>query len=189
MPSETDRDRRETLSAILSHERNRAMARVREYRRDQDDEATPAPADELDAARTLAEVETHAGLIEQAEERIKQIDAAFRRLEQGRYGLCEDCGAEIALKRLEALPFATRCVDCQSAQNRLHRGEGGMIEPFARQWEVPTEVDESSEAARDEFVRLPEEELIVHAGEPLGPEEGELEKLPTVLPRRPKRRR
>lgn len=189
MAIESNRGRLETLRSILSRERNKALARVREYRRDQDDEATPAPADELDAARTLAEVETHAGLIEQAEERIKQIDAAFRRLEQGRYGVCEDCGAEIALKRLEALPFATRCVDCQSAHKRLHRGEGRMIEPFGRQWETPTEVDESSDTARDDFVRLPEEELIVHGEEPLGPEEGELERPPTVLPRRPARRR
>jgi DnaK suppressor protein len=184
MPIESNRDRLETLKTMLSHERNKALARVRGYRRDQDDEATPAPADELDAARTLAEVETHASLIEQTEDRIKQIDAAFRRLEQGRYGLCEDCGGEIALERLEALPFATRCVDCQSAQNRVRRGEGGMIEPFGRQWEVPTEVDESSESPRDEFTRLPEEELIVHGEEPLGPEQGELEKPPTVTPRR-----
>ncbi len=187
MPIESNRDRLETLKAILSRERNKAIARVRGYRRDQDDEATAPPADELDAARTLAEVETHASLIEQAEHQIKQIDAAFRRLEQGRYGLCEECGREIALERLEALPFATRCVDCQKDQNRVRRGEGGMIEPFGRQWEVPTEVDESSETPRDEMVRLPEEELIVHGEEPLGPEEGELEKPPRTPPRRRRR--
>jgi RNA polymerase-binding transcription factor len=188
MADKSNRDRIETLKTILSRERNKALARIRDYRRDQDDEATPAPADELDAARTLAEVETHASLIEQAEDRIKQIDAAFRRLEQGRYGVCEDCGLEIALERLKALPFATRCVDCQKAQTRVRRGEGGMIEPFGRQWEVPTEVDESSETPRDEMVRLPEEELIVHGEEPLGPEQGELEKPPTAAPRRRPRR-
>src|SRR5581483_11969856 len=180
MPTDSDRERVEKLKTILAKERNRALARVREYRRDQDDEAIPPPADELDAARSLAE---------QAEFRIKQIDDAMLRLEQGRYGVCEDCGTEIALKRLEALPFATRCVDCQTKRNRTRRGEGGMIEPFDRQWEIPTEVDETTEGSRDEFVRLPEEELIVHREEPLGPEEGELERPPAITSRRPGRRR
>jgi hypothetical protein len=59
---------------MLSRERNNALVKVRAYRHDQDDEALPAPADELDAARWLAEIETHASLIEHAEDRLKQID-------------------------------------------------------------------------------------------------------------------
>lgn len=188
MPTQSNRDRNETLRTILSRERNKAFARVREFRRDQDDEATAPPADELDAARSLAEVETHASLIEQAEDRIKQIDAAFSRLEQGRYGVCEDCGGLIPLERLDALPFATRCVDCQKAHRPVRPGEGGMIEPFGRQWEVPTEVDESTETPRDEMARMPEEELIIHGEEPLGPEQGELEKPPRTAPGRRRRR-
>lgn len=179
--------RLESLKKILSSERNKAIARVRGYRQDQEDEATPSPSDELDAARSLAEVETHASLIEQAEGRLKQIDAAFGRLEQGRYGMCEECGEEIAVKRLEVLPFATRCVDCQRALNHVRRGEGGMIEPFGRNWDVPKEVDESSEAPRDEIVRMPEEELVVHGERPFGPEEGQLEKPPARTPRRRQR--
>ena len=187
METKSNDARLQSLSTILSSERNKATARVRVYRHDQEDEAIPAPADELDAARSLAEVETHASLIEQAEDRLKQIDAAFRRLEQGRYGMCEECGEEIALERLEVLPFATRCVDCQRGQNRVRRGEGGMIEPFGRRWDVPKEVDESSEAPRDEGVRMPEEELVVHRERPFGPEEGELEKPPSRTPRRRQR--
>ena len=187
MSTKSNDARLESLGNILRRERNRALARVREYRHDQDDEATPAPADELDAARSLAEVETHASLIEQAENRLKEIDTAFRRLEQGRYGLCEDCGQEIAIERLEALPFATRCVDCQTTRNRTQRGEGGMIEPFGRQWNIPAEVDESTEGPRDELVRMPEEGLIVHGDNPIGPEQGELEKPPTKPPRRLRR--
>jgi DnaK suppressor protein len=188
MPIESNRNRTETLRTLLLRERNKAFAQVREYRRDQEDEATPLPVDELDAARTLAEVETHASLIEQVERRIKQIDDAFFRLEQGRYGVCEECGNEIALERLEALPFATRCVDCQKNRDHMRRGEGGMIEPFGRQWEIPIEVDESTESPRDEMARLPEEELIIHDKKPLGPEEGQLEKPPRIAPGRRRRR-
>src|SRR5262245_17359496 len=44
---------------------------------------------------------------------LRRIDDALGRLDQGAYGLCEDCDAEIAEERLLILPFATRCVDCE----------------------------------------------------------------------------
>jgi DnaK suppressor protein len=42
-----------------------------------------------------------------------QLDEALRRLDEGTYGICEDCQAPIAAGRLRALPFARRCVECQ----------------------------------------------------------------------------
>ena len=44
---------------------------------------------------------------------LRRIDDALARLDQGAYGLCEDCDADIAEERLLILPFATRCVDCE----------------------------------------------------------------------------
>jgi DnaK suppressor protein len=41
------------------------------------------------------------------------LDIALRRLDEGTYGLCEDCQATISEQRLKALPFARRCIDCQ----------------------------------------------------------------------------
>jgi len=46
------------------------------------------------------------------QERI-QLDEAVRRLDEGTYGICEDCEAPISPARLRALPFARRCVACQ----------------------------------------------------------------------------
>jgi RNA polymerase-binding transcription factor len=42
-----------------------------------------------------------------------QIEWTLARLEKGEYGICEVCGNPIAPKRLEALPYATRCVVCE----------------------------------------------------------------------------
>jgi DnaK suppressor protein len=42
-----------------------------------------------------------------------QIDDAIRTLDKGSYGLCQNCGKAISKKRLEALPWATHCIDCQ----------------------------------------------------------------------------
>jgi RNA polymerase-binding transcription factor len=41
------------------------------------------------------------------------VEAALARLEQGTYGRCAACGRPIAAERLEALPWADRCIDCQ----------------------------------------------------------------------------
>lgn len=45
---------------------------------------------------------------------IKKIDRTIERLDQLNYGYCETCGVEIGLRRLEARPTATQCVDCKS---------------------------------------------------------------------------
>jgi hypothetical protein len=71
-----------SLRDLLNHQRNLALTRVREYRAAQDADASPPPGDELDTARALADVETHASLIERAEDRLRAMDFAFNLLEQ-----------------------------------------------------------------------------------------------------------
>jgi DnaK suppressor protein len=50
--------------------------------------------------------------------KIKQIDDALDRLDEGSYGMCESCGLEIAEERLQALPFTRLCRDCQQEQEK-----------------------------------------------------------------------
>ncbi len=50
----------------------------------------------------------------EGKEEIRQIDRALHRLEQGKYGICAHCGEEIAKKRLKALPYTDKCIDCAS---------------------------------------------------------------------------
>ena len=45
---------------------------------------------------------------------IKKIDETLRNIDGGEYGYCEGCGIEIGLKRLEARPTATLCIDCKT---------------------------------------------------------------------------
>lgn len=47
---------------------------------------------------------------------IKKIDEALGRIENGEYGYCDSCGVEIGLKRLEARPTATMCIDCKTLE-------------------------------------------------------------------------
>jgi DnaK suppressor protein len=65
-------------------------------------------------------------LIQMKSETLNKINDALARLEQGDYGNCFDCGAEIAEKRLRALPFAVRCKDCEEAREVAEQRERQM---------------------------------------------------------------
>jgi len=52
-------------------------------------------------------------------EKIRNIDEALARLEEGEYGICEDCEEEIPLGRLKAMPFARLCVKCKAEPEKL----------------------------------------------------------------------
>lgn len=62
----------------------------------------------LEAASRLTDIGVGAGL-EVSEERVGR---ALAKLAEGSYGVCDECGGEIAPRRLEAIPESTLCVDC-----------------------------------------------------------------------------
>ena len=49
---------------------------------------------------------------------LSEIDAALKRIDDGTYGICTNRGEQIPVERLEALPWATLCVDCQRERER-----------------------------------------------------------------------
>jgi len=55
---------------------------------------------------------------------LRELEAAQARLDAGAYGLCEECGLEIALARLRAVPGAARCVKCQSVHEKTYANQG-----------------------------------------------------------------
>ena len=58
---------------------------------------------------------------EELEKLADQVRAALLRLETGGYGLCERCGRDIPEGRLEALPWAIRCVDCAALSGAVRK--------------------------------------------------------------------
>jgi DnaK suppressor protein len=54
---------------------------------------------------------------------LTRIDEAMRRLDEGTYGYCGECGDAIASPRLRALPFAVRCKDCEEKHEQSERRE------------------------------------------------------------------
>ena len=54
--------------------------------------------------------------MESAGDEISDIDEALRRLHDGTYGLCEDCGRPLPLERLRAIPYARLCIPCKRSE-------------------------------------------------------------------------
>jgi RNA polymerase-binding protein DksA len=62
--------------------------------------------------------ELDGGLEENAEHLLEEIDAALGRIDEGTYGTCRVCGRQINEERLEAVPYATLCIDDKRALDR-----------------------------------------------------------------------
>lgn len=56
---------------------------------------------------------------------IKKIEQSVDALENGEYGYCEDCGTEIGIRRLEARPTASKCIDCKTFEEIREKQSGG----------------------------------------------------------------
>ena len=134
----TDRtESRQTLREMLSRLQHETRRSINDLRRAQ---AQVSEA-QLDSASSTSDIETHAGLIALAEEKLRHLDEAMVRLDAGKYGLCLKCGGAILIERLMAIPFASYCVDCQKKLNRVEGGWGHA--PYDRQWTPSKEVGSS----------------------------------------------
>lgn len=52
---------------------------------------------------------------------LKKIEQALDKIDKGEYGFCDDCGAEIGIRRLEARPTAVKCIDCKTFEEIKER--------------------------------------------------------------------
>jgi DnaK suppressor protein len=82
--------------------------------------------DQGESSEVDIQEEIEFALIQMKAETLNKIDAALRRLEEGTYGNCFECGEEISEARLRALPFAVRCKDCEEARETAEQRERMM---------------------------------------------------------------
>jgi len=164
----TNSNRLGTLRDILARLRDETFQKIAIFRRDQGEEVMTSPGDEMDVARSTSDVETHASLIERAEDRLRLIDQALARVDNGTYGTCAECGEDIPVERLKALPFALLCVDCQGKRGRSRGrwGAGGTIEPYSQNWTPPADM-EAEDRKPNSYGVLEAGET--HAEDPFGP--------------------
>jgi DnaK suppressor protein len=82
------------------------------------DEAAVINPDRADLALKYDQRERRIVLGTQVEKQIREIEAALRRIEEGSYGACVECGDTIAAGRLKALPYASLCIQCQENREK-----------------------------------------------------------------------
>jgi DnaK suppressor protein len=115
---------REHFRAILLDWKANLMQEVDRTVTHMKDEAAnfPDPAD-----RATQEEEFSLELRTRDRERklIKKIDGTIERIDQDDYGFCDACGVEIGIKRLEARPTATLCIDCKTLDEIKEKQELG----------------------------------------------------------------
>lgn len=105
------RRRRDIIQATLGA--HRELTSLKDSERD--------PEYEENAQTELADY-TLSSLMEAQRREIMLIDAALRRMDTGVFGECVDCGADIPMDRLEALPFAIRCEEDATRHELETRG-------------------------------------------------------------------
>ena len=117
-----EQERYEALKSMLEDRRRDIHERLRSIR-----ETLPVEAAEVrDAEEQSVDAfvqHVDFALMQMKSDTLCRIDEAIQRLEDGRYGTCEDCGGEIAAARLRALPFAALCRDCQEQHERTEAEE------------------------------------------------------------------
>jgi len=122
----------ERLSAMREEILTKMRTRKAEWR--EAGGINPEPGDELDIALTEREREFDTILSSIEKERLSDIEDALRKLKEGTYGICEECKARIPPERLEMVPFARLCRECQEIKDRdgkIKRGleEGKILKP------------------------------------------------------------
>jgi DnaK suppressor protein len=104
----------EQARATLEAER----ARIRRELAEEVEHPRVAHGAQTAAATEVSESQRGQQLREREEQHLIQIESALKRIDAGTFGLCEVCGKPIAPERLEALPWATDCVDCHAKKRR-----------------------------------------------------------------------
>lgn len=122
-----DSQQREELGRLLDRERAKLIRRLHRYGEQiGDTELSGFSQHMAEDAAALTERETAALMANEEGRRLVEVNRALDRLtrQPESFGLCRDCGVEVAFERLEALPYAELCIDCKREEEQgSGRGE------------------------------------------------------------------
>jgi DnaK suppressor protein len=123
--------------------RAETVARVQSLREELPAEL-PGVMDREDASIEDVARDMEAALAEMSSCTLHEIDRALGRLQCGGYGVCDSCGQAIAWTRLQAVPFAERCVACEEQREREAGPRAPLSSLFDRDREKPWQVTPTS---------------------------------------------
>lgn len=109
---------------ILEHIKHDLMRQVDETVHHMQDEVEVLP-DPNDRASKEQEVSLELRSRDRERKLIRKIEESLERISGGEYGFCDACGDDIGLRRLEARPTATLCIDCKTLDEIKEKQQGG----------------------------------------------------------------
>ncbi len=121
------KNRYNELKKMLEDRRRELMSEVQGRMRDvRDTDKERDVLDQGESSEIDIQEDIEFALIQMKSETLNKIDAALRRLDDGTYGDCFECGEQISEARLRALPFAVRCKDCEEARETAEQRERAL---------------------------------------------------------------
>lgn len=100
---------------LLTERRDELISRMDSEKVHLDEQLMTSPGDEADISVVDTSADYFLNMTHVHQKELKEIRHALERVQQGRYGLCQSCEFPIAMNRLRNLPYASLCIDCQSA--------------------------------------------------------------------------
>lgn len=117
MTGRTKKQLDDIRAALLQRKRDLA-GEIEDVRKQLDEDQERVAEDARDGGAPDAQTGIDHAMVARDLKEIQDIDAALRRIADGDYGICIDCGAEIEPRRLAAYPTAKRCLPCQVKRER-----------------------------------------------------------------------
>ena len=106
---------------ILEGMRDRILANAKLEDREGPETDVANTPNEMDLATLTEDQSFRYRLHDRSVNLLRKIDQAIEKIDSGTFGICEECGEEIAAERLRARPIATLCIDCKEDQEKTER--------------------------------------------------------------------
>jgi DnaK suppressor protein len=133
-----------TAKARLDEMRRAILREIKDDLRQGREGAKEDGMDTYDLASEERDREISFILGDREREKLQSIESALARIDEGSYGICENCESDIAPGRLDAMPFSRLCVSCQAEQEKEARSQRRFDDERAYRRLGSTEVDEDA---------------------------------------------
>jgi DnaK suppressor protein len=118
-----DKEQLEKFRSQLLEKRDEILAEAGKTLSEMTDQTTNIP-DPNDRATIESGRSFELRIRDRERKLLAKIEEAIGRLDEGEYGVCDGCGEDIGIKRLEARPVTTFCIDCKTLQETKEKSQG-----------------------------------------------------------------
>ncbi|MDR2999644.1 MAG: TraR/DksA C4-type zinc finger protein [Fibromonadaceae bacterium] len=113
----------ERYNTLLEEHRYREQSSILENQRESGAELSSYANHPAEAASDYANLTMNLNLAERDTKYLKQLEDALNRIKRGSFGICRICKEPIPIVRLEAVPTATKCVNCKNEEKKREQDE------------------------------------------------------------------